>query len=188
MLSLLKEKKILKERNTSQILLSNWISTKSSWESHTFLDFVSIGRCCIMLFDGLAKMVNASSMWRLIYLTPRLASSWVLNFLSQHYGKVIEEFMLQGHLRDWFHPSMSVKWKLQLKCACGFPPGGYLDISKMQTVKNSFISGEIWVTFNYVCISLLLLDARTVKCYKKTHLAHNKGGNNSKKGYEMRFS
>lgn len=97
---------------------------------------------------------------------PSLASSWLLNFLSQNYGKVIEEFMLQGQLWDRFHPLMSVKWKLQLKCACSLPPGGYLDISKMWTAKNAFISNEISVTFNYVCISLLLLDARTVKCYK----------------------
>lgn len=141
-----------------------------------------------MFLSWLAKTVTASWLWRLIYLMPSLESSWVLNFLSQHYGKVIGEFMLQGQLWDRFHPLMSVKWKLQLKCACSLPPGGYLDISKMRTAKNAFISNEIWVTFNYVCISLLLLDARTVKCYKKTHLAHNKGCDNSKNGYEMRFS
>lgn len=141
-----------------------------------------------MFLGWLAKMFTASWLWHLIYLMPSLASSWVLNFLSQHYGKVIEEFMLQGQLGDWLHPLMSVKGKLQLKRTCSLPPGGYLDISKMQTAKNAFISGEIWVTFNYVCISLLLWDARTVKCYKKTHLAHNMGCNNSKKGYEMRFS
>lgn len=70
---------------------------------------------------------------------------------------------------------MSVNWKLQLNCTCS------LAISKMQTAGNSFIRGEIWVTFNYVCISLLLLGARIVKCYKKTQRAHKKRCNNSEK-------
>lgn len=43
----------------------------------------------------------------------------------------------------------------------------HLAISKMQQLKNTFISGKMWVMFNYFCFSVLLLDGKTVKCYKR---------------------
>lgn len=64
----------------------------------------------------------------------------------------------------------------------------YFAISKMQIVKVHSQVVKICYSSNYFWISLFLLDARTVKWYKRTHLAQNEGCNNSTMGYEMKFS
>ena len=136
----------------------------------------------------IGEMIIASWLWHLIYLMSSLASSPSSNLpftvFCGNYWRV-DALGAILKLAPFFNDcdvEATIDVHLQFATSRHILP--FLRCKLLI----AFTGGKIWVKFNYFWISVPLLDAGTVKWYKKTHLAQNEGCNNSTKGYEMKFS